>query len=127
MNQLHAAAKGGSTKVVQALLEAGSGPDVNRPKLSGNQEYPLHIAAKLGHVGVSMALIEAGADVSCRDRNGWSPLHLAARFGQIEVRGWLLQMPCSCWLEIVWVIDWVIGRWIGSLAVVLVAATVALH
>eukprot|EP00903_Cladosiphon_okamuranus_P019473 g17907.t1 len=82
---LHCAAKGGSERVVTALLQAGSFPDVNQPVLTENRETPLHIAAKHGHSGAAAALIGAGANVDCRDRNGWTPLHLASRFGQIEV------------------------------------------
>lgn len=83
--QLHSAAKGGSERVVAALLGAGSGPDVNQRTQAGNRECPLHIAAKLGYSGVVAGLVRAGADVNSRDRNGWAPLHLAARFGQIQV------------------------------------------
>lgn len=83
--QLHCAAAGGSERVVRALLQAGSVPDVNQPVLTENRESPLHIAAKHGHSGASAALISAGANVDCRDRNGWTPLHLASRFGRIEV------------------------------------------
>lgn len=85
MHQLHCAAEGGSERVVTALLQAGSVPDVNQPILTENRESPLHIAAKHGHSGASAALINAGANVDCRDRNGWTPLHLASRFGRIEV------------------------------------------
>eukprot|EP00752_Nemacystus_decipiens_P015669 g13983.t1 len=88
---LHCAARGGSERVVVALLHAGSVPDVNQPILTDNQESPLHIAAKHGHSGASAVLINAGADVDCRDRNGWTPLHLASRFGRIEVVMGLLQ------------------------------------
>ena len=83
--QLHCAAAGGSERVVRALLQAGSVPDVNQPILTENRESPLHIAAKHGHSGASAALISAGANVDCRDRNGWTPLHLASRFGRIQV------------------------------------------
>lgn len=85
--QLHSAAKGGSERVVAALLGAGSGPDVNQRTQVGNRECPLHIAAKLGHSEVAAALVRAGADVNSRDRNDWAPLHLAARFGQLQVAG----------------------------------------
>lgn len=71
--------------MVNALLDAGAYVDVNQPRRSGDQEFPLHVAAKAGHLDMCSALIGAGADVNCRDRNGWTPLHLAARFGQIEV------------------------------------------
>ncbi|CAN0407004.1 unnamed protein product, partial [Ectocarpus fasciculatus] len=77
--------KGGSERVVAALLGAGSGPDVNQRTQAGNKECPLHIAAKLGHSEVAAALVRAGADVNSRDRNDWAPLHLAARFGQLQV------------------------------------------
>lgn len=82
---LHAAAEGGSAKIMKALLDAGACPNVNQRRLFGDQEFPLHVAAKGAHVRMCEALIKAGAKVNCRDRNGWTPLHLAARFGQVEV------------------------------------------
>lgn len=84
-HQLHCASKGGSERVVAALLQAGSIPDLNQPVLTESRASPLHIAAKHGHSGAAAALIRAGANVDCRDRNGWTPLHLASRFGRIEV------------------------------------------
>ncbi|CAM9473316.1 unnamed protein product [Ascophyllum nodosum] len=73
---LDAAAEGGSEKVVSALLDAGSKPDINT-KTKGTHCTPLHRAARGGHADAARILLMAGANVDSLDIGQCTPLHLA--------------------------------------------------
>ncbi|RAO66927.1 uncharacterized protein BHQ10_002939 [Talaromyces amestolkiae] len=70
---LHRAAWGGSTPVVQLLLNAGS--HVNTKDKFEN--IALHTAAEKGFESVATLLIENGADVDAKGWNHLTPLHYA--------------------------------------------------
>ena len=75
---LHAAATGGHTETVQALI-ANTGVEVN-----ATNKYvhtPLHTAAFHGHTKTVQVLIDAKADIHAKDKNGYTPLHYAALHG----------------------------------------------
>lgn len=85
---LHAAAKGGSTPIVETLLtqvqrDGSAGATIN--DLDAMDETPLHIAARAGHVGVCMLLRSHGAVIDAANAQGWTPLVLAAHEEQIAV------------------------------------------
>ncbi len=46
---------------------------------------PLHLASQRGHNEVVHTLIKLGADVTARNKKGWTPLHLSSRRGHVEV------------------------------------------
>ena len=79
------AADGGSTEVVQFLLE-------NTRKVN-SQDYkdlykgwtPLHYAADKGHFDICQLLIKHGANVSQQTISGATPLHKAAQKGHLNV------------------------------------------
>lgn len=73
---LDAAADGGSERVVSALLDAGSKPDIN-VTTEGTQSTALHRAARGGHADAARILLMAGANVNSLDVGQCSPLHLA--------------------------------------------------
>jgi len=75
---LRLAAKRGDTKVVKALLDAGTNPDGRAP----GQELPITIAADKGKTAIVKALIEAGADVNA---DGGDAIEMAARNGHHKV------------------------------------------
>lgn len=45
-----------------------------------------------GHLDVECLLVEQGAEVSCKDKRGYTPLHAAASNGQIAVVKHLLSL-----------------------------------
>ena len=67
---LHEAARHGSLRVAEALLDAGL--DVN-----AGVTKPLHVAARNESPEVAALLIERGAEVNAKDAIGWTPLHYA--------------------------------------------------
>ena len=71
---LHAAARHGSARVAEALLDAGF--DVNAGVFK-----PLHSAAYNESLEVAALLIEHGTDVNASDF-GWTPLHYALLVGR---------------------------------------------
>lgn len=50
------------------------------------------VALPAGHVDVECLLVEQGAEVSCKDKRGYTPLHAAASNGQIAVVKHLLSL-----------------------------------
>ncbi|MEU1878461.1 ankyrin repeat domain-containing protein [Streptosporangium sp. NPDC020072] len=79
---LYAAAAGGRTAIVEALLAHGADPG----RISGGEEegLPLCAAAALGRVETVEALLRAGADPSAREEDGWTALLWAASNGREE-------------------------------------------
>src|SRR5262249_54726430 len=84
---LHAAAAGGSTAMVRALLDAGA--DVNAEEENGRT--PLHVAATNRRKEVAALLLARGAKVDAKNKSDhFTPLHSAALAGSTEVAGLLL-------------------------------------
>ncbi|MFC3982364.1 ankyrin repeat domain-containing protein [Streptosporangium jomthongense] len=79
---LYAAAAGGRTAIVEALLAHGADPG----RISGGEEegLPLCAAAALGRVETVETLLRAGADPSAREEDGWTALLWAASNGREE-------------------------------------------
>lgn len=50
------------------------------------------ILPSAGHLDVVRLLVEQGAEVSCKDKRGYTPLHAAASSGQIAVVKHLLSL-----------------------------------
>jgi ankyrin repeat protein len=71
---LHAAARGGSARVVELLLSRGL--DANDRDSDGIT--PLHVAAcGMNPAAVVPVLLASGADANAADRNGCRPVHFA--------------------------------------------------
>jgi len=90
---IHTAADAGSTKTVQALLDASVHPDSRtryRTPFHARQTA-LHLAATKGHSAIVQALIDAGADPNLIDAHNQSPLHTAALAGAASTMELLLQ------------------------------------
>jgi ankyrin repeat protein len=49
------------------------------------------LASNHGHVDVVKLLLEKGADMTVRNREGWTPLHSASNSGHIDVVKLLLE------------------------------------
>jgi len=83
---LHAAAKGGSAKVVQQLLERGASVHDR----DAWDETPLHMAARGGSTDCCEALLAYGAEVDALNADDRTPLVAAAEGGQESVCQFLL-------------------------------------
>ena len=81
------AAWAGDAEAVQALLDAGAGPDVKDLE----RRTPLHVAAGNGSLDVARVLLAAGADINVEDRARWTPLSAAAVYGHVEMTRTLLE------------------------------------
>lgn len=100
---LHLAVRGGDPELVRLMIDQGI--DVNARSSSSREDLtpvptgwwsleeqtPLHFAARLDHVEAAQILLESEADITARDRNGWTPLALAAALGSVGVAQLLLQ------------------------------------
>lgn len=76
---LQLAAYFGAPAAASALIAAGA--DIDAVSDNAMRIQPLHAAAAGRHGDVAMLLIDKGADVSGRQRHGWTPLHSAAHNG----------------------------------------------
>lgn len=84
---LHAAARGGHTAAVRALLDAGAPADIG----DNENSTPLDVASIAGQLEVARLLVERGADVRHRDDNGMTALLFAAFNGQVDVASFLME------------------------------------
>jgi ankyrin len=71
---LHAACLCGSVEMVRLLLENEADPDAST---STDMRTPLHWAAQKGHLEIIKFLVKFGANISARDKFGFTPRHLA--------------------------------------------------
>ncbi|KAK6538891.1 hypothetical protein TWF694_010448 [Orbilia ellipsospora] len=78
---LHEVAEAG---VFLCDLLVGAGANINAQK-NINKNTALHIAAQNGKTGVVYTLCQKGADVTVRNRKGFTPLHEAAAAGHLAV------------------------------------------
>ncbi|TNN74383.1 Cyclin-dependent kinase 4 inhibitor C [Liparis tanakae] len=83
----HEVVKLGNTAVVEALLRAGSDPNLRDPVCGLTV---MHDAAREGFVESVRALVDYGADLNLVDEQGNLPLHLAAREGHLEATQMLI-------------------------------------
>eukprot|EP00045_Choanoeca_perplexa_P003294 m.29712 g.29712 ORF g.29712 m.29712 type:complete len:343 (+) comp11968_c0_seq1:2073-3101(+) len=94
---LHAAAVGGHTDIVRALLEAGANVNSTADKADFRTgEVPLHQAAKSGHAEVVELLLgKSSIKVDCQDAKKQTALLLASYRGSVEVVRLLLKANAS--------------------------------
>jgi serine/threonine protein kinase len=85
---LHIAASEGYVSVCEALLDYGSGTEIDPRNVL--DRTPLHLSCIRGHLEVSQLLVRSGADVNSQDFEGNTPLHLAVEQGYMELIAWLL-------------------------------------
>lgn len=84
---LMAAALGGHTRIVLALIDAGARLDSRDME---DKNTALGMAAKKNHVDTVRVLLDAGADTSIADKFGTTPLIAAARMGHVAIVNFLL-------------------------------------
>ena len=78
---LHAAAKGGQTKMVAYLISKG----VKVYVTDASGQTPLHVAVAYGKPEVVEQLMKAGSNVNVADSRGYTPLHLAVSGGRADI------------------------------------------
>lgn len=86
---LHWAALGGSTELVEVLLQRGALLDVHSDNDYGPR--PIHWACVHGHVTVLDQFLEKGVSIETLDYNRCTPLLIAAQYGQSLVISYLLK------------------------------------
>ncbi|CAH3026592.1 unnamed protein product [Porites evermanni] len=82
---LHLASLNGHHSVVQCLVEARPGSDVNLR--NGRQQTPLLLAVDKRHVTIAKLLLDNGAEVNAQDDVGDSPLHVVVMYHSLKVGG----------------------------------------
>lgn len=82
---LHLAALNGHHNVVQCLIEARPGSDVNFR--NSRQQTPLLLAVDKRHVTIAKLLLEKGAQVNAQDDVGDSPLHVVVMYHSLKFGG----------------------------------------
>lgn len=82
---LHLASLNGHHNVVQCLVEARPGSDVNLR--NGRQQTPLLLAVDKRHVTIAKLLLDNGAEVNAQDDVGDSPLHVVVMYHSLKVGG----------------------------------------
>lgn len=87
MAALHAAARGGFSEAVLALLQRGADKDA----VDKSSETSLIKSAAKGHLGVVSTLLAGGADCNICDACGASPLHVAASRGHRTIVSLLIR------------------------------------
>lgn len=88
---LHAAAKGGSARLVSLLLQRGAKVD----QLDAWDETPLHLAARAGFTEACELLLDAGAVLESRNMQDRAALEIAATEGKEAVCALLLARGAS--------------------------------
>lgn len=91
---IHAAAYGGSTRVLTMLFGTECEADVNVPEAASPRRTPLLYAVARGHREAAKALIAARADPSVADDAGQTALHLASIGGHTDIVSDLLNLGC---------------------------------
>ena len=86
---LHVAAKVGSERVVDWVLERGGDVEV---KNELDEETPLMAACVAGHVNVAERLVVGGANVMARGAYDRTVLHAACQNGEVDVVRYLLAL-----------------------------------
>ena len=81
LRALHSAAAGGSTEVVERLLQAGADPNARQR----GGYTPLHAAAAAGRLDMLRALLSHGADPSAVTDDGKTARELALGAGKVAV------------------------------------------
>ncbi len=133
-NLLFDAAKGGSTQIIEFLLEAGA----NVLRIGHESHYPLHWAAREGHPEALRLLLQAGSDEAMHHECelGYTPLAEAFREGQYAVgaareeddrrvvkllieagarvrpadQNYFLSMACRCWFVDPGIVRWILDQ-----------------
>lgn len=81
LRALHSAAAGGSTEIVERLLQSGANPNARQ---SGGFT-PLHAAAMAGRMDMVRMLLAHGADPTAKTDEGQTPFDLARANGRTAV------------------------------------------
>ena len=95
MTPLHWAARSGSSRCVQWLLQRGADVDAK----TVTDRTPLHLAAERGNVDAVWVLAENGADLDAQDKKGRTPLHRAAYEGKLAAAEALMSLGADRTLE----------------------------
>ena len=95
MTPLHWAARSGSSRCVQWLLQRGGDVDAR----TVTDRTPLHLAAERGNVDAVWVLAENGADLDAQDKKGRTPLHRAAYEGKLAAAEALMSLGADRTLE----------------------------
>jgi len=80
---LHSAARGGSGRIAELLLDNGA--DINIVATNSGQDTPLHIATINGNIGIVTLLVARGANLDLQNAAGNTALHESARFGNSAI------------------------------------------
>jgi hypothetical protein len=82
MTALHYAARNGSTRLVELMLDSGANVSA---RTAFYEWTPLHTASYSGMVDAVSLLLRAGADIHAADPQGWTAMHWAAYGGHADV------------------------------------------
>ena len=91
---LHAAAMGGHTETVRALVDCGAELGTiedNKDVGDGEDKMPVWWAARKGHTSTVKALVRGGDDINRPDNDGQTALHAAAMGGHTDTFVMLVQ------------------------------------
>jgi len=89
---LHAACLSGNVDVARLLLENGADPN---SCTSTDKRTPLHWAAQLGHLEMTKLLVSFKANISARDKFGFTPRHLAVEKRHDKIMEFLAVMSVT--------------------------------
>ena len=88
---LHAAAMGGHTKTVRALVDCGAELGFDTDCGDGEDKMPVWWAARKGHKSTVEALVRGGDAINRQDNDGKTALHAAAMGGHKDTFVMLVQ------------------------------------
>ncbi len=88
---LHAAAMGGHTETVRALVDCGAELGTDTDCGDGRDRMPVWWAARRGYTSTVKALVRGGDDINRPDNDGQTALHAAAMGGHKETFWMLVQ------------------------------------